>query len=98
VATKKTLDELLAEEVDSPLLDVKPRAATAPDGAARADPVRGDQGLRRPQQVRAGRGPGARKIGIIERYPALPIRPPSVRDRRSSAGRVSRLLKFIAVP
>jgi len=68
VATKKTLDELLAEEVGSELLNVKPKQAKSADAFARARGQFEEINVFVDRNGFApGQGPEGRKIGVMER-------------------------------
>jgi hypothetical protein len=68
MATKKTLAELLAEEDDSGLLDVKPRASMAVSEDARiVQAFEEINGFFDRMGFAPGRGPKERKIGVSER-------------------------------
>ena len=68
MVAKKTLDELLAEERDSELLNVKPRQAKAIDGQARARASFEEINVFVDRNGFApGEGPLGRKIGVMER-------------------------------
>lgn len=68
MATKKTLEELLTEEDDSGLLDVKPRASASVSEEARiAQAFEEINAFRDRMGFAPGQGPAAHKIGISER-------------------------------
>lgn len=68
MAPKKTLDELLSEEEDSELLNVKPRQAKAPDSGARVRAQFEEINVFVDRNGFApGQGPQGRKIGVMER-------------------------------
>lgn len=68
MATKKTLDELLSEEADSELLNVKPRQAKALDANARARAQFEEVNVFIDRNGFApGQGPEGRKVGVMER-------------------------------
>jgi hypothetical protein len=68
MATKKTLNELLAEEDDSGLLDVKPRASLVVSEDARiVQAFEEINGFFDRMGFAPGQGPKERKIGVSER-------------------------------
>lgn len=68
MATKKTLEELLSEEDDSGLLDVKPRASGSVSEEARiAQAFEEINAFRDRMGFAPGKGPAERKIGVSER-------------------------------
>jgi hypothetical protein len=68
MATKKTLEELLSEEDDSGLLDVKPRSSGSVSEEARiAQAFEEINAFRDRMGFAPGKGPAERKIGVSER-------------------------------
>ena len=68
MATRKTLAELLSEEADSELLNVKPRQAKALDASARARAQFEEINVFIDRNGFApGAGPDGRKVGVMER-------------------------------
>ncbi|MCK6393070.1 GIY-YIG nuclease family protein [Zoogloea sp.] len=68
MAAKKTLDELLSEEADSELLNVKPRQAKAIDTAARARAQFEEiNAFVERNGFAPGKGGESRKVGVMER-------------------------------